>query len=538
MAGLLKQLQKKRLSRSSSMGAVILRKEDSVGHSAITEMDQQKLDAADLLKDLLSESGDRPIVSPRQTTVELDTPESETTGSSRLKVVRRNRDNTGSTSQSAVMQTEDAPWWLNDQRILAAQVERLVLESQKYLSKVCQIGKSENNELEAQVQAAVSQATDALQKELRLSLDDRKLAEREVLNLLSGKGPLQPLFEDTSITDIFIDDHKSVRVIRSEQALETPFQFRSAEEYRWFVDTMLASVQRGIDEAHLVVDCVLDDVWRSRMNVLHGSLFGGEEPRVSIRIPRIKKIAFYDLLQQKVLPATLAAWLAEIVDTREANLLVVGPAGSGKTLMTSALLSGAGSGERIVTIEDLPEIASTSVHMEKLMARPGDQSGKGAISKAQLIEIACQRSPHRIVLGNLGQSEAFPYLQALETGLCGSIATMHADSAADAVWRYVDFLIASEAGKPEHLLRRLARSIHLIVTLKRIDGSPCVTDVSELVQQADGSFFIDSILEFAGVEEGKRKWRLMTKTSTWMQKIERRGLVLKAGGSVLNIEAA
>lgn len=499
--------------------------------------------AEDLLAELVAESS-KQVAMPtaenaeggaKNTKAGSRKPAPVSSDSDSFRIVRSRK---STKSVQSPKKTEDRlPWWLTDGKKTTPQVELLVPEARKVLNEILPNDGDKPVDLPASVKRAVHLAAEMMRGEVRVTAKDQEIAEKELLSLLTGKGPLQPLYDDKAVTDIFIDDHRSIRVIRKGQAIETPFYFRSKEEYKAYLANMLQSVDRVLNLSSPIVDCVLADGFRSRINAVDSSVIDGEEPRVCIRVPRLQKISFYDILQTKTLPATLAAWLAEVIAAGEANIMVLGPTGSGKTVMTTALLSAVGSDERIITIEDVPEVFVPTSHLEKLVSRPANAQGEGAIRMPQLLKAALRRAPHRIVVGEIRDEEGSLFLRALETGHAGSIATIHADSPRDCLWRLLDVVQAYESAPQESLMRRIARSLHILIEQRKVDGKPCLVEVAEVCPPVNGEFITKPIVRYEGTLDGKRTWRIMTKNSAWLERIKERGLELQPGPGLLDIDA-
>ncbi len=584
MSGLLKQLQTSKTKGTASVSDVlvtssapkvqdkVIRKPPSTAVDAPPEtssrenvqLEQTKIiEAERLMAELLEESGkelrvppsreanakprpafsQQPDTSPAENRETTPAAPEESDGkldksSAHLKVVRRRSGPTKSAAGGAALRDDNLPWWLKDERKTTPQVELLVPAARKMLNDVLPAETDIQIDMAEAVKKAVQLAAAALSGEIRITPSDQDQAEKELLSLLRGKGPLQALYDDPSVTDIFIDNHKSIKVIRRGQAIETPFYFRSAEEYKAYTSGMLQQVDRVLNMSSPIVDCVLPDAWRSRINAVDATVVDGDEPRICIRVPRLQQITFYDILQTKTLPATLAAWLAEVIATGEANILVLGATGSGKTVMTTALLSAVGSDERIITIEDVPEVFVPTAHLEKLVARPANAQGQGEVKMPQLLRAALRRAPHRIVVGEIRDEEARLFLRALETGHAGSIATIHAESGKDALWRLLDLVQAYESSPQESIQRRIGRALHLMIAMKKIQGKPCLTEVSEVMPAENGDFRVAELVKFVGIKDGKRQWRLMRTRSHWLDKIRERGLDLQPGPGLLPPESA
>lgn len=428
--------------------------------------------------------------------------------------------------------SEEIPWWLTESAQSSPHVDALVPEARLALNDLLN-DEVTDSELVDAIQRAVKIAAEKISANVRLSSKDVQEAARELASLMLGKGPLQALYEDPSVTDIFLDGHDSIKCIRRGVALETPFRFRSKDEYEAYITQMLQSVDRVLNLSSPIVDCVLNDVWRTRVSAIHSSLRDGKESALVVRVPRLQQITFYDLLKTKTLPATLAAWLSELVACGEANILVIGPTGSGKTTLTTALLNAVGSDERIITIEDVPEIFVPTAHIEKLVSRPDNAQGEGAVGMDRLLRAALRRAPHRIVVGEIRDTEGPLFLKALETGHMGSVATIHAESSRDGLWRLLDVVAAYEKAPQESIQRRIGRSLHILVSLNRINGRPCVTEVTEVHSPIGGEFVVKPIVTFDSEVDGKRQWKIVTTQSRWIQRLSELGMDLQPGPGLL-----
>jgi pilus assembly protein CpaF len=505
-----------------------------------TDYEQTKiLEAEQLMAELLQESAtgaSMPSSANEETSSGGETQDPEEGKQGRrpthLKIVRRRNQEKPSPSVGGYRE-DKLPWWLRDDKKTTPQVELLVPAARKMLNEVLPSEGEIVIDLEEAVRKAVELAASNLSSEIRIGHNDQEDAIKELYSLLTGKGPLQPLYDDPAVTDIFVDNHESIKAIRRGRAVETPFYFRSPDEYKAYVSGMLQQVDRVLNRSSPIVDCVLPDAWRSRINAVDSSLVDGDEPRICIRVPRLQQISFYDILQTKTLPATLAAWLAEVVAMGEANILVLGATGSGKTVFTTALLSAVGSDERIITIEDVPEVFVPTAHLEKLVGRPPNASGQGEVKMPDLLRAALRRAPHRIVVGEIRDEEGRLFLRALETGHAGSIATIHAESGKDCLWRLLDLVAAYENSPQESIVRRISRAVHLLITMKKVQGKPCLIEVSEVRPPVDGQFITTELIKFAGVKNGKRQWQIMQKHSYWLDKIRERGLDLQPGPGLL-----
>jgi pilus assembly protein CpaF len=380
-----------------------------------------------------------------------------------------------------------------------------------------------------QIQPLIDEAVDKFSEQL--GWKELDLIRREIAALFASLGPLEVLFNDSQTTEIFIDSFKSVKVRRKGLVIETPFCFRDNEEYELFTAGLLAPSGALLSREHPILDCILEHRGAALVNALHSSVSG--DTRVTIRIPRAKKVSFYDLLQTKVLPATLAAWLAEVISQGEANILIVGQNNSEKTILTSALASEVGSDERVITVEELPEIQASTSNLEKLIARPGNARNGAAVTLADLVRAAVRRRPRRLILGDLRDEEAREYLRALESGLTGSIASINGEYPEDGLWRFLDLLTAWEQAPQFSLMRRIVRSINLVISLQSVDSKPCIIEVAEVLPLKGMDFRVIPLVQLDSVVDGKRTWKITCAESYWLRRVAERGSGLRSGPALL-----
>ncbi|MCB0339317.1 MAG: CpaF family protein [Bdellovibrionales bacterium] len=537
MAGFLKSIQRKDLGAAKNAANELVRERKAESTSTeITTTDESLGESSALLAELQAES--QAIVDQSQRTAEIDLGDpSKRTQSIRKTRVKIIDDGSKKRGKSTELLDDSMPWWLTDPPTASPQVDLLVPEARRALNDILS-EEIKREDLPIAIRQAVNRAATNLASEVRLSTRDIDEAVDELLSLMMGKGPLQPLYEDPGVTDIHLDTHDSIKCIRRGHALETPFRFRSGDEYEAYINNMLQSVDRVLNLSSPIVDCVLEDKWRSRINAVHHSLLDSDESSVVVRVPRLQQITFYDLLQTHTLPPAVAAWLSELVGLGEANILVIGPTGSGKTVFTTALLSAVGSDERIVTIEDVPEIFVPTAHIEKLVTRPDNAQGNGAVGMHELLRAALRRAPHRIVVGEIRDKEGPLFLKALETGHAGSVATIHAHNSKEGLWRLLDVVAAYEATPQESLQRRISRSVNILITMKKVNGRPCMVDLSEVRPPIKGEFIVQQLVSFETERDGKRYWRIGAAHSKWLDAVGARGMRLAPGANLLPMEVS
>jgi pilus assembly protein CpaF len=244
-----------------------------------------------------------------------------------------------------------------------------------------------------------------------------------------------------------------------------------------------------------MVDARLKD--GSRVNAIIPPL-ALKGPCVTIRKFPASRLRMDDLLQFGSLDARMARFLERSVVARR-NIVVSGGTGSGKTTLLNVLSSAIPSAERIITIEDAAELTLSQPHVVTLETRPRNMEGKGEYTIRDLVRNALRMRPDRIIVGECRGGEALDMLQAMNTGHDGSLTTIHANSAAEAVARMETLVLMAGLELPARAIReQIAASIHVIVQQARFsDGSRRITDVAEVIGiQDDGSIRTEPIFEF------------------------------------------
>lgn len=340
--------------------------------------------------------------------------------------------------------------------------------------------------LSEQVMAAASRLLDS--ENAALTGRQRESLVQSVLHELVGLGPLEPLLEDESVTEIMVNGPAQVYVERFGRLTLTEICFDDEAHLRRIIERILAPLGRRADESSPMADARLAD--GSRINIIL--------PPLSVRGPilTIRKFArtpllVSDLIRLGTLTEQAAEFLRGCVEKR-LNILVSGGTGSGKTTTLNALSSFIGAGERIVTIEDAAELQLQQAHVVTLESRPPNLEGRGEITIRQLVRNALRMRPDRLLLGEVRGGEALDLLQALNTGHDGSLSTIHANSPRDALSRLETLTLMAGADLPLRAVReQVASAVQLIVQQQRLsDGRRRVTCVSEIAGIAEGSIVV------------------------------------------------
>ena len=311
-----------------------------------------------------------------------------------------------------------------------------------------------------------------------LSSTDRDLLSQEVMDEVFGLGPLEPLLNDPTVSDILVNTHNLVFVERRGVIEETNVVFRDNAHLMHIIDKIVSAVGRRIDESSPMVDARLLD--GSRVNIVIPPL-AVDGPLMSIRRFGSSPLCAEDLLRHRALTPSMLELLKCAVKAR-LNIVVSGGTGAGKTTLLNVLSGFISSAERIVTIEDSAELQIKQKHVARLECRPPNVEGKGAIRQRELVINALRMRPDRIILGEIRGEEALDMLQAMNTGHDGSITTVHANNPRDAISRLETMSMMGSVALPEKAIRaQIASAVHLIVQVSRMsDGSRRITHISEI----------------------------------------------------------
>ncbi|MES2783814.1 MAG: CpaF family protein [Pseudomonadota bacterium] len=318
----------------------------------------------------------------------------------------------------------------------------------------------------------------ALQKHA-LNQDERKRLVADILDELLGLGPLEPLLQDPSITDILVNGHDIVFVERSGVLERVETRFKDERHLLRIIQKIVSAVGRRVDESSPFVDARLPD--GSRVNAIVPPL-AVDGSLLSIRKFAKIPISMAKLAEYGSVPPAIAEVLKGIVQARR-NVLISGGTGSGKTTLLNAMSSFIDERERVVTIEDSAELQLQQSHVARLETRPPNIEGKGEISQRDLVKNALRMRPDRIIVGEVRAGEAFDMLQAMNTGHDGSMTTVHANTARDALSRLEQMIGMSGIEiSPRSARAQIASALHVVVQIGRLsDGRRRLLSVSEIV---------------------------------------------------------
>jgi pilus assembly protein CpaF len=312
-----------------------------------------------------------------------------------------------------------------------------------------------------------------------LSRQEREQLVVEVENETFGLGPLEPLMQDATISDILVNGPKTVYVERRGKLERVPVIFRDDAHLLQVIERIVSAIGRRIDESSPMVDARLHD--GSRVNAIIPPL-ALDGPVLSIRRFAADPYRMDDLIDFGTVTPALAEILRAAVRAR-LNILVSGGTGSGKTTLLNVLSNAIPSTDRIVTIEDSAELQLQQEHVVRLETRPPNIEGQGAVTQRDLVRNALRMRPDRIVVGEVRGAEVLDMLQAMNTGHDGSLSTVHSNSARDALSRLETMVLMSGISLPMRAMRDyIAAALNLVIHLARLsDGTRKVVRVTEVV---------------------------------------------------------
>jgi pilus assembly protein CpaF len=323
----------------------------------------------------------------------------------------------------------------------------------------------------------------------------------DVFDEVFGLGPLEPLLEDDTVSDILVNHPHEVWVERRGRLEPTNVYFADEAHLMRIIQRVVARVGRRIDEVSPMVDARLPD--GSRVNAVIPPL-ALDGPTLSIRRFGKQPLQIEDLIESHSIHADLVDFLAAAIDAR-VSFLISGGTGAGKTTLLNALTRFIPLDERLITVEDSAELQLQHRHVVRLETRPPNNEGVGEITPRALVRNSLRMRPDRIIIGEVRGAEALDMLQAMNTGHEGSLTTIHANDARDALARLELMVAMSGFELPIPVVRQyISSGIALVVHLARLKGGVRrVMQVSEIVGVREGGFHLEDVFGFeqTGVDE-------------------------------------
>jgi pilus assembly protein CpaF len=387
--------------------------------------------------------------------------------------------------------------------------------------------KIEPSVLQAQIAQIVERMLEA--EATPLSMAERERLVAEIRDELFGLGPLEPLLNDPTISDILVNTYRQVYVERFGKLYLTDVQFKDNDHLMQIIDRIVSRVGRRIDEASPMVDARLPD--GSRVNAIIPPL-AIDGPILSIRRFGTIRPTIDELIRRGTLTPEIAYLLEGCVRCR-LNIIISGGTGAGKTTLLNVLSSFIPNDERIITIEDSAELQLQQEHVVRLETRPPNIEGKGEVTQRDLVRNSLRMRPDRIVVGEVRGAEAIDMLQAMNTGHDGSLTTIHANSPRDALSRLETMVSMAGLNLSDRAIRQqIASAINLIIQAARLsDGSRKIISICEITGMEGDVVAMQEIFFFErlGVAEDGRvigRFRATGIRPKFADKLERSGFHL------------
>jgi pilus assembly protein CpaF len=373
------------------------------------------------------------------------------------------------------------------------------------------------------IRAEIGRVVERLLDEERVPMttaEQTRIVE-EVLDEVLGLGPLETLLKEPSISDILVNRYNKVFIERNGKLSETSVRFKDDAHLLHIIEKIVSQVGRRIDEAQPIVDARLAD--GSRVNAIIPPL-ALDGPCLSIRRFGRHVVTQEEMLQFKTLTPGMLRFLAACVQAKS-TILISGGTGSGKTTMLNALSRFIPEEERIVTIEDTAELQLQQRHVVKFETRPPNLNKEGGINQRQLLRTALRMRPDRIIVGECRGAEALDMLQAMNTGVEGSMSTVHANTPRDAFSRLETMVMMADLEIPTRvILQQLASAIKIVVQVSRLqDGTRKILSISEVLGVREDNVELQEIFGFERVgvtDAGKVQGRFRA-TGTMPKTLER-----------------
>jgi pilus assembly protein CpaF len=371
---------------------------------------------------------------------------------------------------------------------IAARLHQRILDKLD-LAAVSQLSPEE---LRSRLRTIVEQVIAA--ERLAVSDAEREMVVASVLDELTGHGPLEALLKDPSVSDVLVNGCDRVFVERGGKLQKVDVRFRDDRHLVHTIQRMVARVGRRIDESSPMVDARLPD--GSRVNAIIPPL-AIDGPSLSIRRFAARPLMAADLVKHGAMNEDMVRYL-ELAVRAKCSILIAGGTGAGKTTLLNMLSGWIPAAERVITVEDAAELRLAQPHVVRLEARPPNLEGKGEVTIRDLVRNALRMRPDRIVVGEVRGGEVLDMLQAMNTGHDGSLATIHANSADDAIARLMTMLgMTGTAFSEETMATLIGRAIHVIVHVSRMqDGKRRVTAVSEVLGQQGTQIQLNPVFAF------------------------------------------
>ena len=382
------------------------------------------------------------------------------------------------------------------------------------------------NEVRSTIQDLFEQVL--AEENIVLSRPERQRLFEQISAEILGFGPLQPLLDDDTITEVMVNGAKNIYIERSGKIIRIPMAFESDEHVMRIIDRIVAPLGRRIDESSPYVDARLPDGSRVNAIIPPISLVG---PVLTVRKFARNPITLEQLIQFGTITPEALQFLKACVESR-LNMIISGGTGSGKTTLLNILSQYIPADERIVTVENAAELQLRQEHVVTLESRPPNIEGRGEVTIRQLVINCLRMRPDRIIVGEIRDEAALDMLQAMNTGHDGSMTTAHSNSPRDTLARLETMVMMAGMELPVRAIReQVSSAIDLVVHEERMrDGTRKVVNITEVSGMEGDVITMTDIFVFeqSGFEGGKIIGRLRPTglRPKFMEKIESSGIHL------------
>jgi len=348
-----------------------------------------------------------------------------------------------------------------------------------------------------------------------LLAEERERLAREVIDGVCGLGPIQPLLDDDSVSEVIVNGPDTIFFEREGRLCRSDATFESTEQVLMAIDRILAPLGRRLDRANPIVNARLSN--GDRVNAVADPV-AINGPAVTIRKFSNRITSLGRLVELGSIPSWYARLLTWAVRSRK-DIAVAGGTGSGKTTLLNALSCEIDKGERIVTIEDSAELRfDAHPDVVRLEARDASIEGTGEITIRDLVKNALRMRPDRIVVGEVRSGETIDMLQAMNSGHDGSLTTLHAGTPEEAILRLVLMARFGMDLPTDIIEEQVATAIDLIVMSNRFpDGSRCITSMAGVSRAEDGGVSLETLVDF---DQAARTWTLVREPPFVAQVVE------------------
>lgn len=356
-----------------------------------------------------------------------------------------------------------------------------------------------------------------VQTKVNLPQDLRKQIFQEILDELTGFGPIQPLLEDPDVSEVMVNGPKKVYVEKSGKLIKSPITFDDDDHVMRIIDRIILPLGRRVDSDSPTVDARLPDGSRVNAVIRPVSIDG---PSITIRKFKKDKLSIQQLIDYGSLTPNMAEFIRACVIAR-LNTVISGGTGSGKTTLLNVLSGYIPEEERIVTIEDAAELQLQQDHVLRMETKVANVDGTGSVTIRDLVRNSLRMRPDRIVVGECRGGEALDMLQAMNTGHDGSLTTLHANTPRDALSRLETMVLMSGMDLPLKVVRQqISSAVDLIIQQTRLkDGSRKVTAITEVVGMEGDTVVLTDIFKFEQTGIGENNTILGELKATGMRPI-------------------